>query len=206
MDPKCHCYQSCTLKKTADNAPGKIGSLSPENVSHFHPLTLLSLSISQCHKSLFADKLYWYKPTASGSRRETCHSLSARDCQPCSSQADSPCCWLRERGREIAIMQYRLDSSVCLSAAWVSRGETLNYPRKHGGVSADPCQLSPVSPANTLITVRGGSSEHCSMELPLWPLGNTCYFSTVPDTCKYWFKYLSNERENKLIFLNEFIN
>lgn len=42
MDPKCHCYQSCTLKKTADNVPGKIVSLSLENVSHFHPLTLLS--------------------------------------------------------------------------------------------------------------------------------------------------------------------
>lgn len=171
MDPKCHCYQSCTLKKTADNAPGKIGSLSRENVSHFHPLTLLSLSISQCHKSLFADKLYWYKPTASGSRRETCHSLSARDCQPCSSQADSPCCWLRERGREIAIMQYRLDSSMCLSAAWVSRGETLNYPQEAWwGVSR---------PLPALSCVPSKHTHHCPRR-KLWTLQHgTASLTTV---------------------------
>lgn len=105
MGPECHCYQSHTLKKTADNMPGKIGSLSLENVWHFHPLTLLSLSISDCHKSLLADKLCWYKPAASGGTRETCHSHSGRDCQLCSSQADCTGCWLRERGREIAISQ-----------------------------------------------------------------------------------------------------
>lgn len=33
MDPKCHCYQSCTLKKTAGNVPGKVGSLSQENIT-----------------------------------------------------------------------------------------------------------------------------------------------------------------------------
>lgn len=157
MDPKCHCYQSCTLKKTADNMPGKTGNLSRENVSHFHPLTLLSLSISKCHKSLLADKLHWYKPTASGSTRERCHSLSARDCEPCSSQADCTCGWLRDRGRETAIRRYRLNSPVCLSAAPVSKRETLKYPRKQGGVSAHACLLSPVSPTNTFITVWGSN-------------------------------------------------
>lgn len=184
MGPECHCYQSHTLKQTGDNMPGKIGSLSLENVSHFHPLTLLSLGISKCHKSLLADKLRWYKPTASGGTRETCHSHRARACPPCSSPADCTGCWLRERGREIAIASYRLDSPVCLSAAPASRRKTLKYPRKPGGMSADPRQLSPVSPANTLITVWGRSTDHCSIELPPRSRWNIFYFRTVADTCK----------------------
>lgn len=184
MGPECQCYQSHTLKKTADNMPGKIGSLSLENVSHIHPPTLLSLGISECHKSLLADKLCWYKPTASGGTRETCHSHSGQDCQLCSSQADCTGCWLRERGREIAISQYRLDSPVCLSAAPLSRRKTLKYPRKPGGISANPRQLSPVSPTNTLITVWGRSPDNCSVELTLWSRRNICYFSTVADTYK----------------------
>lgn len=82
MGPKCHCYQCCTLKKTADNVAGRTGSRSSENVSRFHSPTLLCPCINLCHKSLFADKSNWYEPKPGCSSRETCHSLSARDCQP----------------------------------------------------------------------------------------------------------------------------
>lgn len=59
-DPKCHCYQSCTLKKTEIT----------------------------CHKLLFADNLHWYELKAGSGARETCHLLSASDCRLCLLQAD----------------------------------------------------------------------------------------------------------------------